>query len=163
MVTVAKGIDAPIKILSPRSSTQTNDFAMLGLGDIVVPGLVIALCLRFDLHRHALKHPKSNDVTPYSKFGKSYFVVAVLSYIFGLGVTMGVMHWTRHAQPALLYLSPACSKLNTIWILSQVELTRNSIGTSLIGFNPRRAENALGLFRCSTGRGENEGVGSRSG
>jgi minor histocompatibility antigen H13 len=112
MVTVAKGIDAPIKILSPRSS-HSNDFAMLGLGDIVVPGLVIALCLRFDLHRHALRHPKSNDVGPYSKFGKSYFVVAVLSYVFGLGVTMGVMHWTRKAQPALLYLSPACSESST--------------------------------------------------
>ena len=110
MVTVAKGIDAPIKILASKNpfSTQPTEFAMLGLGDIVVPGLVVALCLRFDLARHAIAHSKE-DITSRSSFPKSYWWVAMTSYVVGLGTTMGVMHWTRHAQPALLYLSPACS------------------------------------------------------
>jgi minor histocompatibility antigen H13 len=110
MVTVAKGIDAPIKLLAAKDpfSTHPTDFAMLGLGDIVVPGLVIALCLRFDLARHATTHPKE-DVTSRSTFGKAYWWVGMTSYVLGLGTTMAVMHWTRHAQPALLYLSPACS------------------------------------------------------
>jgi minor histocompatibility antigen H13 len=56
-----------------------------------------------------VNHPKA-DVGPFSRFGKSYFLIAVGSYVLGLAVTMGVMHWTRHAQPALLYLSPACSE-----------------------------------------------------
>ena len=111
MVTVAKGIDAPIKILAPKSplSTSPMDFAMLGLGDIVVPGLVIALCLRFDMHRHVLTHPKE-EVTPHTSFSRVYFWTAMASYVIGLGTTMGVMHWFQHAQPALLYLSPACSE-----------------------------------------------------
>ncbi|KIR39963.1 minor histocompatibility antigen H13 [Cryptococcus deuterogattii 99/473] len=92
MVTVAKGIDAPIKILAPKTSpfASPTDFAMLGLGDIIVPGLVIALCLRYDLHRYAVAY-KGRNVTPRSKFGKPYFWCGV------------------RAQPALLYLSPACT------------------------------------------------------
>ncbi|KAE8540619.1 hypothetical protein D1P53_002983 [Cryptococcus gattii VGV] len=110
MVTVAKGIDAPIKILAPKSSpfASPTDFAMLGLGDIIVPGLVIALCLRYDLHRYAVAY-KGRNVTPRSKFGKPYFWCGVVSYILGLGVTIGVMHHFQRAQPALLYLSPACT------------------------------------------------------
>ncbi|WVQ78676.1 hypothetical protein IAT38_000763 [Cryptococcus sp. DSM 104549] len=110
MVTVAKGIDAPIKILSPKSSpfSSPTEFAMLGLGDIVVPGLVIALCLRFDLARYARAHPKEN-VTPRSSFGWAYFWVGLGSYVVGLAVTMGVMLRFKAAQPALLYLSPACT------------------------------------------------------
>ena len=110
MLTVAKGIDAPIKILAPKTfSPSPVDFAMLGLGDIVVPGLIIALCLRFDLHRHVVAHPKA-DITKYSPFGRVYFVWGVMSYIVGLAVTVVVMHTTKRAQPALLYLSPACSE-----------------------------------------------------
>jgi minor histocompatibility antigen H13 len=110
MVTVAKNIDAPIKLLAPRSSSPSGiDFAMLGLGDVVVPGLMVALCLRFDFALHAKRHP-TEDVTPRSGFKRWYFWCAVVSYVVGLGVTMGVMHWSGRAQPALLYLSPACGE-----------------------------------------------------
>lgn len=46
MITVAKKVDAPIKLVFKSSS----GFSMLGLGDIVVPGLLMALALRFDLY-----------------------------------------------------------------------------------------------------------------
>ncbi|PGH08667.1 hypothetical protein AJ79_05949 [Helicocarpus griseus UAMH5409] len=54
MVTVAKGLDIPAKLLFPRPAPPGEDpdlvsMAMLGLGDIVVPGMVIGLALRFDL------------------------------------------------------------------------------------------------------------------
>ncbi|WVN87196.1 uncharacterized protein L203_102373 [Cryptococcus depauperatus CBS 7841] len=109
MVTVAKGIDAPIKILSPKTSPfhSPTEFSMLGLGDIIVPGLVVALCLRFDLYRHAKANPGKN-VTPRSNFQWAYWWVGIFSYIVGLGITIGVMHVFKSAQPALLYLSPAC-------------------------------------------------------
>ncbi|KAL7270177.1 hypothetical protein RUND412_007117 [Rhizina undulata] len=55
MVTVATTLDIPIKLLFPRpalsSSSSKSGMAMLGLGDIVLPGLVIAMALRFDLWR----------------------------------------------------------------------------------------------------------------
>ncbi|OJD24104.1 hypothetical protein ACJ73_04540 [Blastomyces percursus] len=54
MVTVAKSLDIPIKLVFPRPAPPGADpalesMAMLGLGDIVVPGMVIGLALRFDL------------------------------------------------------------------------------------------------------------------
>ena len=50
MLTVAKSIDAPIKILFPTDwSGETGKFSLLGLGDIVIPGIFMAMCLRFDV------------------------------------------------------------------------------------------------------------------
>lgn len=54
MVTVATNLDVPIKLLFPRPGTTKDGkqaLAMLGLGDIVIPGLVIAMSLRWDLWR----------------------------------------------------------------------------------------------------------------
>ncbi|KAJ5143550.1 Peptidase A22B signal peptide peptidase [Penicillium bovifimosum] len=54
MVTVATKLDVPIKLLFPRPVTSRDapgsvPLAMLGLGDIVIPGMMIGLALRFDL------------------------------------------------------------------------------------------------------------------
>jgi len=53
MVTVAKSFDAPIKLLFPQNALDANGDplrpSLLGLGDIVIPGIYIALLLRFDL------------------------------------------------------------------------------------------------------------------
>ncbi|EAS30344.1 signal peptide peptidase [Coccidioides immitis RS] len=59
MVTVAQKLDLPIKLLFPRPPTKEDPsaiaLAMLGLGDIVVPGTMIGLALRFDLYLHYLR------------------------------------------------------------------------------------------------------------
>jgi len=114
MVTVAKNFDAPIKMLFPRNifawikagvlTTKGIEFSMLGLGDIAIPGVYVALCARFD---HYLAVQK-NGGKPIKKFPMPYFTSCFVSYILGLVTTMGVMHFFKHAQPALLYLSPAC-------------------------------------------------------
>lgn len=53
MVTVAKSFEAPIKLVFPQDFLENGvygtHFAMLGLGDIVIPGIFIALLLRFDV------------------------------------------------------------------------------------------------------------------
>lgn len=48
MVAVATQLDAPIKL----TYETTNRSSILGLGDIVVPGIFICLALRFDLWKH---------------------------------------------------------------------------------------------------------------
>lgn len=49
MLTVAKGIDAPIKLKFPKDySADPPQYSILGLGDIVIPGIFVSLCLRFD-------------------------------------------------------------------------------------------------------------------
>ena len=60
MITVATSLDIPVKLLFPRPSDghgdpQIQQLAMLGLGDIVLPGLVIGLALRFDLYLFYLR------------------------------------------------------------------------------------------------------------
>ncbi|KAJ5919287.1 hypothetical protein N7466_010230 [Penicillium verhagenii] len=50
MVTVAKSLDVPIKLMFPRTEADgMQSHAMLGLGDIVIPGMMVCLALRFDL------------------------------------------------------------------------------------------------------------------
>ena len=50
MVTVAKNFDAPIKLLFPQMDKEGRP-SLLGLGDIVIPGIFVALLLRYDLSR----------------------------------------------------------------------------------------------------------------
>lgn len=63
MVTVAKSLDVPIKLMFPRPG-PTDDpsappsHAMLGLGDVVLPGIMIGLALRFDLYLFYLRRQK---------------------------------------------------------------------------------------------------------
>jgi minor histocompatibility antigen H13 len=99
MVTVAKSFEAPIKLVFPQDLLENGpmgatNFAMLGLGDIVIPGIFIALLLRYD-----------NSLKRNSNF---YFTATFIAYLAGLLLTIFVMHVYKHAQPALLYLVPAC-------------------------------------------------------
>lgn len=100
MVKVATNLDVPIKILWPKSLTfaTENGFTMLGLGDIVVPGMFVALALRYDQHRAEVRGDAHKG------FAKPYFYAALGAYFLGLCTTMIVMHTFRAAQPALLYL-----------------------------------------------------------
>ncbi|KAI9250986.1 signal peptide peptidase-domain-containing protein [Phascolomyces articulosus] len=114
MVSVAKNFDAPIKVIWPRDiigyildgAKSEYGFTMLGLGDIVIPGIFVALCLRFDRHMSWEREPKGEFRS--TKFSKPYFTACGIAYILGLATTMAVMHVFHAAQPALLYLSPAC-------------------------------------------------------
>jgi minor histocompatibility antigen H13 len=123
MVSVAVGLDAPIKLLFLRAHATHDTRAlhsMLGLGDIVVPGLYVALSLRFDRHCAALRAGLFGDGDGASDgsgkgvaalaagWSKPYFNAQCIAYALGLMVTIVVMFVFESAQPALLYLSPAC-------------------------------------------------------
>ena len=92
MVSVAKNFDAPIKLLFPKSVAQT-DFSMLGLGDIVIPGIMVAIVLRYDLANNNGK--------------VKYFKSCLVGYVVGISTTIFVMMTFKAAQPALLYIVPA--------------------------------------------------------
>ena len=109
MVAVAKGLNAPVKIMFPKALGVTPiPFSMLGLGDIVIPGIFVALMLRFD-HKHGFTS------TP-------YFYANFVAYVLGLVTTVGVMHVFDAAQPALLYLVPACIGAALLTAVSRGEL-----------------------------------------
>mmetsp|Transcript_60432 Transcript_60432/g.138114 ORF Transcript_60432/g.138114 Transcript_60432/m.138114 type:complete len:394 (-) Transcript_60432:283-1464(-) len=95
MVTVATGLNVPIKILVPLmfSSGKNQQFTLIGLGDIVLPGLLLCFALRLD-------DTKGID----KKTG--YFAVCMVGYCIGLTMcefVVGTFHW---AQPAMIYLVP---------------------------------------------------------
>ncbi|XP_039018836.1 signal peptide peptidase-like [Hibiscus syriacus] len=86
-----RSFDAPIKLLFPTADSA-RPFSMLGLGDIVIPGIFVALALRFDVSRGKE-----------SQYFKSTFV----GYTAGLVLTIVIMNWFQAAQPALLYIVPS--------------------------------------------------------
>merc|ERR1712071_673566 len=87
------GFEAPIKLVFPQDFLEkgldADNFAMLGLGDIVIPGIFIALLLRFDI---SLKR-KSNF----------YFNVTFCCLLLGTG--------GHHSRYAFIPSRPACSAL----------------------------------------------------
>lgn len=158
MVTVATKLDIPIKLLFPRppapsEAPDTTSLAMLGLGDIVIPGMMLGLALRFDLYLYykrkglqkaqaegkgeALVKPQYQTATggwgerfwtgtvkpkgpelepPYNDaraFPKTYFKASIIGYIAGMVTTLLAMQYSKHAQPALLYLVPGV--LISLW------------------------------------------------
>lgn len=149
MITVATTLDAPMMLVVPGP----NRGSMLGLGDIVLPGIMIGLALRFDLYLHYLrKGQASSDIAlpSYKKptasqtgdlfwtsgnaslrpaaladsaFRKTYFHAALTGYVAGMAVTLAVLNIWNHAQPALLYLVPGV--LIALW---GTALARGEIG-----------------------------------
>lgn len=144
MVTVATKVDIPIKLLFPRPPVDkrgVGGLSVLGLGDIVIPGMMIAHALRFDLYLHYLKQSKTVDgklekatYLPVSgawgerfwvgrsvagpdlrakAFPKTYFRASLVGYSVSLIVTLLAMQISQRGQPALLYLVPGV--LSALW------------------------------------------------
>ncbi|KAL8790675.1 MAG: hypothetical protein Q9213_000523 [Squamulea squamosa] len=193
MVTVATQLDIPAKLLFPRPSDPDSTkqrLSMLGLGDVVLPGMMVGFALRLDLYLHYLRKqtskpllelnstssklkeesqdspipdnsissiqentapisvpsaeetrasssnhapspsaPKSLTTKPRfypatgnwgtrfwtsssdptiqgALFPKPYFHASLYGYLAGMIMTLGIMQFTGHAQPALFYLVP---------------------------------------------------------
>ncbi|KAF9202169.1 hypothetical protein BGZ49_007641 [Haplosporangium sp. Z 27] len=110
VLSVTENLDVPIKVIFPRllsalPAGQAYDFSVLSLGDIVVPGVFVAFCLRFDQHRAGIKNP---ELGRSKQFRKPYFTACLAAYILGLSASFYVMHISKTTQPTLMYLAPAC-------------------------------------------------------
>ncbi|KAJ8271674.1 hypothetical protein COCON_G00105330 [Conger conger] len=87
----------PVVMRVPRFSAWAQNlcamqFSILGYGDIIIPGLLVAYCHRFDIWTSSPK--------------KIYFLSCTAAYFLGLIVTFVVMIMSKMGQPALLYLVP---------------------------------------------------------
>lgn len=62
-VTVVTNLHVPIKLLFPRPADRDGKagFLMLGLGDIVIPRIMVGLALRFDLYLYYLRQQKTKE------------------------------------------------------------------------------------------------------
>lgn len=102
MITVATKIDGPIKLLFPtQNSSSEYPYSILGLGDLVIPGLFVALLGLVD------QYTNSNETLDDGELKKvSYLQSGVLAYSLGLILTFLANIFTNTGQPALFYLSP---------------------------------------------------------
>ncbi|CDJ58900.1 signal peptide peptidase domain-containing protein, putative [Eimeria maxima] len=110
MVSVAKAFEGPAKLMFPVQISPLQ-YSILGLGDVVIPGVLIAMCLRFDLFLYLKQQNATAQqlaVNIHQRFPKFYFCVVLSFYELGLLTTGIVMLYAQHAQPALLYLVPYC-------------------------------------------------------
>lgn len=109
MIKVATGIDIPIKLCIPLHPTgelyHDIRWSILGLGDIVLPGCVISLCLRYDLSNFHKTSPRAFHHL--SNFSSPYFLTAMISYTIGLVASYSALIYFKSGQPALLYIVPS--------------------------------------------------------
>ncbi|KAM9826670.1 signal peptide peptidase-like 2A isoform 1-T1 [Syngnathus typhle] len=87
----------PVVMRVPRFSAWAQNlchmqFSVLGYGDIIVPGLLVAYCSRFDVWINSTR--------------KVYFLTSCIAYLLGMLTTFTVMLLSGMGQPALLYLVP---------------------------------------------------------
>lgn len=122
---------------------------MLGLGDIIVPSLLLSLALRFDCFlakcKNFLRSGKlrqiSEETTVYASMSTKpeavanqrqvqYFITVSIAYALGLGMANAAVNLTGVGQPALMYLVP-CTLGATIvraWINNELRLFWSDFG-----------------------------------
>lgn len=102
----APKLSLPGKLVFP-SMHNNGHFSMLGLGDIVMPGLLLCFVLRYDAYKKAQLLSAEAGVPPPSNLGKiSYFHCSLIGYFLGLLTATVSSEVFKAAQPALLYLVP---------------------------------------------------------
>lgn len=92
MSSVASEIQGPVKF----QISINGGLSILGLGDLVIPGIFISLCSRFDSFLYKLLGKR----TPYWKVG-------MVGYSIALFFTDFICQMTQSGQPALLFITPA--------------------------------------------------------
>ncbi|KAG9480518.1 hypothetical protein GDO78_012142 [Eleutherodactylus coqui] len=93
----------PMVLKVPRLNSSPlalcdRPFSLLGFGDILVPGLLVAYCHRFDILIQS---------------SRIYFLACTVAYGIGLLVTFVALALMQKGQPALLYLVP-CTLLTSL-------------------------------------------------
>ncbi|XP_048025465.1 signal peptide peptidase-like 2A isoform X3 [Megalobrama amblycephala] len=111
----------PVVMRIPQFSAVAQNlcmmqFSILGYGDIIIPGLLVAYCHRFDVW-------KGNS-------RRTYFISCAVAYAVGLVVTFAVMLVSKMGQPALLYLVPCTLLTSSILASVRKEFKEFWAGTS---------------------------------
>uniref|UniRef100_A0A673MTN7 Signal peptide peptidase-like 2B n=1 Tax=Sinocyclocheilus rhinocerous TaxID=307959 RepID=A0A673MTN7_9TELE len=93
----------PMVLKVPRLNSSPlvlcdRPFSLLGFGDILVPGLLVAYCHRFDILMQT---------------SRIYFLACTIGYGIGLLITFVALALMQMGQPALLYLVP-CTLLTSL-------------------------------------------------
>ncbi|KAG4442065.1 hypothetical protein IFR05_002459 [Cadophora sp. M221] len=93
MITVATSLEVPIKLVFPGPKRGS----MLGLGDVVLPGIMMALALRFDLYLHYLRKQRTTSKPTIPPRAIEPDTIVRASYVEATG-QWGERFWTRRAK-----------------------------------------------------------------
>ncbi|CAA2975152.1 signal peptide peptidase-like 1 [Olea europaea subsp. europaea] len=109
---ITKELELPVKIVFPRNmlgsaipGNSDFDYLMLGLGDMAIPSMLVALILFFD-NRQSKDSMSATDIQ--SSKGFKYFWYALSGYAVGLVAALSAGTLSHSPQPALLYLVSHC-------------------------------------------------------
>eukprot|EP00163_Fabomonas_tropica_P026808 TRINITY_DN504_c0_g1_i4.p1 TRINITY_DN504_c0_g1~~TRINITY_DN504_c0_g1_i4.p1 ORF type:complete len:607 (+),score=101.88 TRINITY_DN504_c0_g1_i4:226-2046(+) len=92
----------PMVLKVPSFTDEFGAYALLGLGDIFIPGMLVAFLCRFDYQRK-------------QGIRNGYFVLATAGYAVALLVTILAVKLMNKAQPALLYIVPLTLGPTVLW------------------------------------------------
>ncbi|CAG0893864.1 unnamed protein product [Cyprideis torosa] len=101
-------LSLPGKLVFPSVHNQGH-FSMLGLGDIVMPGLLLCFVMRYDAwKRLQVSQAGDSGLPPPASHLRSisYFHCSLIGYFLGLLTATVSSEVFKAAQPALLYLVP---------------------------------------------------------
>ncbi|KAJ8042735.1 Signal peptide peptidase-like 3 [Holothuria leucospilota] len=104
----APKLSLPGKLIFP-SMHSAGHFSMLGLGDIVMPGLLLCFVLRYDNWKRQTAEPALPPaMIPHGSLAQkvTYFHCSLIGYFVGLLTATVSSEVYKNAQPALLYLVP---------------------------------------------------------
>jgi len=117
----------PMLFILPQINDYADGSIILGLGDIVLPGFLIAFCARHDEAARLIgAHYSSNDADTLRgidipiKWYDGYFFSMMIAYSIGLFLAFMAVVLMEQGQPALLYICPLC--LGTIFFLGRNDL-----------------------------------------
>ena len=126
------GEPLPMLFAIPRLRDYQGGASLLGLGDIVLPGLLLSLACRLDGAKRLVgltsggRGVSSSPNTCYFGLFKGYFYPVLIAYAIGLMMANVAVYIMQMGQPALLYLVPMClgtfcwighckGELNDLW------------------------------------------------
>mmetsp|Transcript_17687 Transcript_17687/g.20372 ORF Transcript_17687/g.20372 Transcript_17687/m.20372 type:complete len:727 (+) Transcript_17687:82-2262(+) len=104
------GDPLPMLLTVPRIFDYQGGSSMLGLGDIVLPGLLLSFAARLDAAKQ-LMGVISGNMHNYKRIccsHNSYFRPMIVAYAIGLLMANAAVYLMNMGQPALLYLVPMC-------------------------------------------------------
>ena len=117
METVATQLEAPTRFLFPAAAKAASGFPfrVLGLGDVLLPGLFLGFLASFDRAAPAAGGADGGRVPPVpgvlgppvAPLPRRYFQNGLGAYGAGLVATFVANQVTESGQPALLYIVPA--------------------------------------------------------
>lgn len=135
------GDPLPMLLTVPRIGDYQGGASLLGLGDIVLPGLLLSFAARLDAAKHLVGLMgggsgtlHSNTCPTDSMMGSKlccglsslcnggYFMPLVVAYGIGLSMANAAVYLMSMGQPALLYLVPCCLGTMTFMAYQRNEL-----------------------------------------